>query len=182
MATIGDLHALADALLTASAEALDTVNAYDATLQGAQDRQFVSPGTPVLDCCDQLTVHIPSIAQGDTTPGGLAAGKRHLTGAINIPTFHITSTRCIPVGSTSASGDFIPPSAASLGEAARQLNADAWALWNHLFWLQASDMLLNLCSEVFFDGIQELPPSGGCAGWLAQVRASLDGYQVSFST
>lgn len=182
MADIGDLHALAVGILAAGAEALDSVFAYDATLQGAQERQFVSPGIPVLDCCDQLTVHVAGINQADTTPGGMPAGKRHLTGAINHVTFLLTSTRCIPTGSTSSTGLYSPPSVASMSEAARQLDADAWALWNHLFWLQASDQLLNLCDEVFFDGISTLPPSGGCAGWVAQIRAYLGGHQVSFST
>jgi hypothetical protein len=182
MADPGDLHVLANAILAAAVDALNSVNAFDATLLGAQDRRFVSPGLPVLDCCDQLTVHIPLINQADTTPSGLAAGKRHLTGTINHVTMMVTSTRCIPVGTTSAAGQFTPPTATELAEAARQLDADAWALWNHLYAMQASDQLLNLCDEVFFDGISTLPPSGGCAGWVAQVRAYLGGYPVSFGT
>ena len=120
--TSEQLHAIAVASCSASAEALDSVNAYDATLLGAQERRFVCPGTPVLDCCDQLTVHVSAIAQAGTTPGGLAAGKRHLTGTVNHPSFQITSTRCIPVGSETSTGGFIPPTPTALQEAARQLD------------------------------------------------------------
>src|SRR6185295_13454147 len=98
MGTIGDLHALAVEILTASAEALDTIPVYDATLDGSQPRQFVSPGLPVLDCCGQLAVYVPLISQADTAPSGLAAGKRHLTGAINHVTIQVVSSRCIPNG------------------------------------------------------------------------------------
>ena len=69
-----------------------------------------------------------------------------------------------------------PAPVALLAADALQLDADAWALWNHLYWLQASDMLLNLCSEVFFDGMSMLPPLRAAApgGWR-QIRTSLDG-------
>lgn len=182
MADIGTAHAIAQLLLTSSAEALDTVHAFDATLEGAQSRQFLSPGQPVMDCCGQLAVYIPFINQGDTTPGGSNAGKRHLHGATNIVTYQIISSRCIPNGFDPTSGLYSPPLAASLTAAAKQLDYDGWALFNHLFHLQASDLLLNLCDEVFFDGLNALLPSGGCAGWMAQVRAQVDGYVETLST
>jgi hypothetical protein len=182
VATIGDLHVLATAILDSCAEALDSIPAFDATLDGAQPRQFVSPGIPVLDCCDQLSVHTVLVNQADTTPGGLDAGTRDRHGTVNHVTLQVTSTRCIPTGTTTATGKFTPPSEEDLTTSAKQLHADAWALWNHLYWLKASGQLLNLCDAMFFDGISTLPPSGGCAGWLAQIRAYLDGYVVSFGT
>ena len=182
MAGIGDLHSLAVLLLQSCAEALDTIPSYDATLLGAPDRQFVSPGQPVDDCCEQLAVHIPAVGQANTSPTGLASGKRHLFGAINHVALSVRITRCIPNGMNAQSGVYTPPSPVSLTEAARQLNADAWALWNHLFNLQSSDLLLSLCDEVFFDGIGAIPPSGGCGGWVLQMHCSLGGYQEVFGT
>lgn len=182
MAGIGDLHAFAELLLTSAAEALDTVPTFDPALDGAQTRQFVSPGQPAFDCPDQLTVHVPLIQRAETSPGGNAAGRVHQAGMINQPTLLITSTRCIPQPTGTVGIDYKPPSAAALGTAAKQLDADGWALWNHLYWLQSSELLLSLCDEVFFDGIQALVPSGGSAGWLVQVRVALDGYQVVFGT
>lgn len=182
MGDIGDLHAFAVLLLDSCAEALDTVHAYDATLEGAQSRQFVSPGQPVDDCCGQLAVHVQLISQEDTSPGGSQAGKRPIHGAINTPLLQVRSTRCIPTGTGTPGVDYREPSAVALQEAARQLDADAWALWNHLFALQSSGLLRSLCDQVFFDGISAIQPSGGCAGWIAQIRVSLDGYPVSFGS
>ena len=180
MADIGTAHAIAQLLLTSSAEALDTVQAFDATLEGAQSRQFLSPGQPVMDCCGQLAVYIPFINQGET--GGFTAAKSHLHGAVNIVTYQIISSRCIPNGFDPNTGLYSPPPAASLTAAAKQLDYDGWALFNHLFHLQASGLLLSLCDEVFFDGLNALLPSGGCAGWMAQVRAQVDGYVETFGT
>lgn len=182
MSDIGTAHDVATLLLESSAEALDTVHAFDATLEGAQGRQFTSPGQPVMDCCGQLAVYIPVIAPGDTSPGGLDAGKRFLHGQINIVNYQIVSSRCIPNGFDPQTGIYNPPIAASLSAAARQLDCDGWALFNHLFHLQASGLLRNLCDEVFFDGLNALPPSGGCAGWIAQVRVQVDGYAETLST
>ena len=103
-------------------------------------------------------------------------------GKLNIVTYQIVSSRCIPNGFNPQTGLYNPPPAASLTAAAKQLNYDGWALWNHLFHLQASDLLLNLCDEVFFDGLNALQPSGGCAGWMAQIRAQVDGYVETLST
>lgn len=182
MGTIGDPHALALLILDSAAEALDTIPAFDATLDGAQTRQFVSPGQPVLDCCGQLAVYIPTFTAADTSPGGLSTGKRHLHGMINHVSYIIVSSRCIPNGFNAQTGEYKAPPAASLTASAKQLDADGWVLWNHLFNLQSSGLLRSLCDEVFFDGISAMLPSGGCAGWTAQVRASLDGYTESFGT
>lgn len=182
MSAIDDAHAIAALLRDSAAEALDTVHAFDATLDGAPDRLIVSPGPSVDDCCPQLAVYIMAFAAADTTPGGLASGKRHQFGMVNHVTFQIRSTRCIPTGFDPSTGQYSPPPVAALNAASRQLNCDGWALWNHLYHLQASDLLLNLCDEVFFDGINAIQPSGGCGGWVAQIRAYVDGYEEVLST
>lgn len=169
MAGPGDLHALAVEVLEAASDALDTIPTHEPHLNGAPERQFISPGLPVHDCCDQLAVYVsPQIAEADTTPGGLAAGKRHVLGRINHVQASIAITRCIPT-------DLTPPTD-DLTAAAEQLNADAWVLWNHLYNLIRSGELLTLCQEVFFEGMTPIPPSGGCAGWLALLRIELGGY------
>jgi hypothetical protein len=169
MAGPGDLHALAVEVLDAAAGSLDTIPNHEPHLLGAPTRQFVSPGTPVHDCCDQLCVYVaPQIGEGDTTPGGMGAGKRFKLGRINHVAASISITRCIPT-------DLEPP-ADSLTDAAEQLNADAWALWNDLYNQIRSGELLTLCQEVFFDGITPISPSGGCAGWLVLLRIELGGY------
>jgi len=178
VAGIGDPHAVALLLLESCAEALNTVPTFDADLLGAPARQFISPGQSVDDCCDQLSVYIPGIAHKSDTRG---TGKPHL-GAINYVAFTTRITRCIPNGMNPETGMYTPPSATALKASAKQLNADAWALWNHLFNLQSSDLLLNLCSEVFFDGISAIVPSGGCGGWTLQMHVSLEGYPETLST
>jgi hypothetical protein len=177
MAGIGDLHALAQLILDSAAEALDTIPAYDAGLLGAPARKFISPGLPVIEanCCNQLTVYIPNIS-GDA----MSAGKPEL-GMLNIIAFTIQISRCIPDGFDQM-GNYSPPTPTAIQEAARQLDADAWALWNHLYNLRSSDLLNSLCEKVFFDGINATVPSGGCAGWVAQVRCELGGYLEALST
>lgn len=173
MAGPGDLHAFAETFLDACAESLDTIPIYDATLLGAPDRKFVSPGIPVWDCCEQLTVHVALITEAGTTPGDLYAGKRTNMGYINHVDLIGTITRCIPT--MNSDGD--PPSPAAQEAAARQIDADGWALWNHLHNLKASAQLLTLCDEMFFDGLLAVVPSGGCAGWTVTIRAAIGGYE-----
>lgn len=182
MGDIGDLHALAHALLDACAEALDTVPDFDGDLLGAPDRQFVSAGLPVWDCCEQLVVHVVGMVEADTSPGGLPSGKRYTFGRINHVALNATITRCVPTGSETGAGVYNPPSVASLEAAGVQHDADGWALWNHLFNLQSSGLFLTLCDEVFFEGITSAIPAGGCAGWVVAVRAYLGGYNETLST
>ncbi len=177
MADIGDLQDLAQALLDACAEALDTIPSFDAALLGAPDRQFVAAGLPVWDCCEQLVVHVVGIGEADTSPGGLPAGKRYVYGRINHVLLNATITRCVTVD---ASGG--PAPVAALAADGIQHNADGWALWNHLFNLQSSGLFLTLCDEVFFEGITAAAPAGGCAGWVVSVRAYLGGYTETLST
>jgi hypothetical protein len=177
-----DLETLCEDFLAAMLEALNTIPNYDASLKGAPDRYFVSPGTPVWDCCEQLAVHVQNVNDADTTPGGLAAGLRHVTGRVNQVRLIGTSTRCVPVGELTAAGEWKPPPAADLQDAAKQLNADNWALWNHLNNLLASEQLLTLCSNVIFDGITAAVPFGGCAGWTVVFRVVLGGYREALGT
>ena len=182
MAGPGDLHDLAIALLDVCIESLDTIPDFEPQLDGAPERAFVSPGQPVFDCCDQLTVHVQTIGDADTTPGGLNAGRRPSRAKINHVTMIVTSTRCITTGGETRSGGLEIPSADALQADAEQLDADAWALWNHAFNMTRAEEFRTLCSEVFFDGINSIVPSGGCAGWTVTVRVALDGYAETFGS
>jgi len=173
MAGIGpeDLQALLAELLDASIESLDTIPDFAPALVGAPERSFISPGLPALDCCDQLTVHSPVVLDTPLQPGGLAEGKK-CAARKTVVTMQVTITRCIPV--IGDDGEWPLPS--EMEDAAAQLNADAWALWNHLYNLICSGQLFTLCGEVFWDGLRSMNPQGGCGGWVLTLRVTLDGY------
>lgn len=173
MAGIGptDLNALCEELLAASVESLDTIPTFDNTLDGSPPRAFVSPGQPALECCDdgQLTVYAGSV-------NALPTGEPRLdkTGRKNIVGLVVTIVRCIP----SAGDDQMnPPTGAELALAAAQTNADAWALWNHLFNMWVSGDLFTFCGEVYWDGLRSITSSGNCGGWNLFIRVDLDGYE-----
>lgn len=178
MAGPNDLHELAVLFKDSMTAILNTLPNYDATLSGAPDRRLIYYGTPVWDCCDQLVVHTAIINEAETTPSGLDAGRRASRFArINHVRITGSITRCVTGGSVSAMGDYAPPPVSVVEAESRQHHADGWALWNLLFNLQASGDLLNLCDEVFFEGILPFAPMGGCAGWSVNVRAVLGGYE-----
>jgi hypothetical protein len=182
MAGIGpqDLQDLAEELLAASVEALDTIPSYAPGLVGAPAHTYVSPGEPAADnCCDsegQLTVHVTQVAEFTTEPLGLAVGQRasrHIR--LNEAGLVVTIFRCVP--SPKEGLTYQPPSAAELTASADQLNADAWSLWNHLYNMIDAGTLLSKCSFVFMEILRSLPPSGGCGGWILGIRIRLDGYE-----
>lgn len=173
------LHQFALEFLAECVEALDSIPILvpGQGLIGAPERRFVSPGLPVWDCCEQLAVHAAPMNEADTTPSGLDAGRRSARFArINHPSFIATITRCVPTAEMSSSGSVKLPGTVDLTMAARQINADGWALWNRLFNAVYAGRLLTLCDEVFWDAIIPVVPAGGCAGWTVTMRASLPGY------
>lgn len=170
-----DLHALAQELLDACIASLDTIPTFAPALGGAPERSFISPGLPVWDCCEQMTVHVDSVFESDTSPGGLASGRRATHGRINQIAFIVSITRCVPtVGATPQ--DEIPL-IEDLQLAAEQIHADGWALWNHLFNLVRDGDLFARCDLVNWDGMRAFFPSGGCGGWELRISVQLDGYE-----
>lgn len=172
-----DHFELAQELLDACESALDTLPALG--LDGIPDRSFVSPGEPAADCCPQLTVHGVSLTEAATEPtgqGGLATGRRASYSRLNHVALIVTLFRCVPVPDTGLA-TFRPPEVTALEEAARQIYADGWAIWNHTFNLIRAGLLFSLCREVFTDGGRMLPQQGGCGGWVFQWRVALDGYE-----
>lgn len=175
MAGPPDLHALALELLTADEEALNTIPILAPGLEGAPERAFVSPGIPSFDCCPQLTVHAQDISDMDTSPGGLGAGRRNVTGKRIQVRLVTTIIRCVP---DSRGGQVLTsmPLAADLEAAAEQVNADAWALYNHIYAMWRSGDFLTVCKALFFEGARAVGEQGKCAGWTLTLRAELDGY------
>ncbi len=165
-------------VLDAAIEALDTIPSLAPGLLGAPERAFVSPGTPALDCCNQLTVNAAPIGEAPTRPLEMGAGTRHQQQfRKNYVGFAITITRCGPAG-TDESGN--PPSPQSQQDVAEQCNADAWALWNYLWNAERSGLLFTICDGVFNDRLVPLTPSGGCYGYVFSFRAEVEGYETVF--
>lgn len=175
MAGPPDLQALALELLAADEEALDTIPILAPGLEGAPERAFVSPGLPSFDCCPQLTVHVQDITDASVSPGGLMEGKRNVTGKKIYVRLVTTIIRCVP---DSRSGQILTtmPFTSDLQAAAEQTNADAWALYNHIFAMWRSGDFLSLCSNLVFEGARSVGEQGKCAGWTLTLRAMLDGY------
>jgi hypothetical protein len=176
MAGPGDLHVVAEELLAAAVDSLDD-GAVLSGLLGAPERRFVSPGIPVWDCCDMLTVDVRAIGELPTGPqGGVgSAGKRHIYGRINLATLVTTITRCLPAGET-VGKRYTPPTIAQQEAAAEQINADGWALWNGILNRLTAGLLWEKCLEVHWETMAAVAPSGGCAGWTLSLRVMLDGY------
>lgn len=171
MAGVGptDLHALAVEFLDACTEALDTIPTYDASLAGAPARRFVAPGTVALDCCDQLAVNVGILSEGSSAPGIPKAS----TARINRVTLIATISRCVP----SPDANLNPPPALAIEEAAEQINADKWALWNHIYNLIGDGLLFDKCCDVVWGPLSPLQPSGGCGGSTLNITVCFDGYQ-----
>lgn len=180
MAGPGDLHAVAQELLDAASEALDAIpDLLDDTYAGAPERQFVSPGLPVIDCCELLATWVDPIAVAARSPQVLAADLQ-----VTRPTFNLIVTRCIPMGRMEGS-EYIPPTAAQLTAAAAQTDADAWAIWNHIWNLLQAEpdaLIFSKCFDLIWNAASAQVPSGGCAGWRFSFTAGLDGYSEDIGT
>jgi len=163
-----DLYDLAQEYLSACIDALDSVATEDATLLGAPDRSFVTYANPAFDC-PQLTVHVVPITESPSIAGGPMSAK---TLRINLITLVATSIRCVPDTTNMTQEE----------EAARQLHADAWALWNHIFNMIRAGAFKDKCTEVWWDGLRPVPAQGGVAGWTLQLRVQLDGYSELIGT
>jgi hypothetical protein len=169
----GDLYALAEELLDAAIEALDSVPIYLPGLDGAPTRSFVAPGQPAADCCPQLTVH--SIGVFEDQLGAPVPGRSYMTTRQNQVTLAVTLFRCADMSQA------IPPQS-ELVSAAIQHSADGWALWNHLYNMVRDGQLFSECSEVKWGQLSSLPPQGGCVGWVWPIEIALEGYEEAPSS
>lgn len=169
----GDLFDLAEEFLAACEEALDTIPGYLPDLDGAPTRSFVAPGRPAADCCPQMTVHVATVF--DDQLGAFVPGRSYMTTRMNQVTLAVTLFRC-------AETEKPMPAQAELVAAAMQVDADGWALWNHIFGMVRAGTLFTRCSEVKFGLLSSLPPEGGCVGWFWPVEIQLDGYEEVLSS
>jgi hypothetical protein len=174
MADITDLPDLAETFLAACVSALDTIPTLASGYGGSPARAFISPGPAVLDCCEQLTVHIVAVGEGASAP----APPRTARARINKVTLVALAARCVPV--PDSNGD--PPSPDAQQAAGYQLALDKWALWNHLFNMVDQGFLFDTCGDVEWLGLTALTPQGGCGGSQLTVRVSLDGYQETIGS
>lgn len=168
-----DLWSEYESLLQASVEALDMIPSFSPALGGAPERSFVVIGTPVLDCCDQLTVSPLPVREAPTAPLEMGAGTRHQQNFWkNYVGFQVTITRCGNWGANEL------PSTEDIQAVSEQCAADGWALWNYLHNRAAdrSDPLFTICGGVYIDQMSALTPSGGCYGWVLNIRGEMEGF------
>jgi hypothetical protein len=165
------LHDLCVETLLRSAEALDTIPVLVAPeLDGAPERAYVNSGIPAADCPDQLVVWAAAVRE--LPRGGTSTEEQSAAFWVNAVEFHVQILRCLPVP---GSAKKIVP-ATALQAKARQTNADAWALWNHLHNLRAANLFFTECEIVRWDNLIAIEPAGGAGGWELVFRAQLDGY------
>lgn len=164
MAGVGptDLHDLATEFLDACIEALDTIPDFEPTLGGAPPRTFVGYGPVALDCCEQLAVYV----------GALTVRTNAIDARINNVSLTAVAARCVPVPDSQLN----PPPATEQEAAGRQVNADKWALWNHISNLIDEGLLFDRCCGVEWGPLSPLQPNGGCGGSQLTLTVCFDGY------
>jgi hypothetical protein len=169
--TVDTLYDLAAELLGFCAAALDTLPA------GAPDRQYVSIGPPALDC-DQLTVHVLQVGEGQTSPANtpLDRMRRGVTvPRIELSFMVVTIVReCYP-GPTGKQLTR-PPEVADLNAAARIISADGWLLYNAVPAALAAGELWGACNFTGWEPLQPIPASGNVAGWTFPMQVKIDGF------
>jgi len=172
-----DLQDLLQEFLDACVASLDTIPVFASGLGGAPARSFINPGQPQYECdCDngdgQLTVHVVSVNSDPLEPVRNNWARR------NSVTLQATILRCVPIAGDNA-GPVDPDEAEA---AAAQINADGWALWNHIFNLIRAEQLFIKCSKIIWDGLRSITPQGGCGGYTLTLRVEKDGYDEVIST
>ena len=172
MADPQDLYTLAQDFLAACEGSLDAIPSYDATLAGAPERSFVTFQKAILDCCPQLTVNVGPLTEGASAP----QPPKTSVARINRATLIATIVRCVPTDAPANPGDS--------AEAARQVYADRWALWNGIYTRINDGLLFSKCGNVIWQGMTPIPGenSGECAGSVLTLSVSLDGYTEAVGT
>lgn len=166
--TIASLTDYADELAVVAADALaDTVG-------GTIERAGLTAGLPAFDC-EQVTVAVISLGDAQqSTLSTLGAGRRHMSGAINLIGFRITVLRDC-VSTIDESGDF--PAVDEMRADAEKVHQDVWAIWTRIRRLMMSGSLFGgRCSKLFFDGARATATEGGMAGWEIDFRANIPGF------
>lgn len=152
---LDDVLAEAETALAANPEADD-----------APERSLVVHGQPHAVDCEQLTVHLVRVL-----PRLLDDPRQGRCTIAHQANIEVRLWRCWPTGT-----DHDPiPSADKIETAARQLAADAWALWKGLTraWVEGSWPAGVPCKQVKWGTLEPLPPQGGYAGWRLDVTVQL---------
>lgn len=163
--SVDETYDIAAAFLAASYDALALTEA------GPPGRAYVNPGEAPMDCCGELVVWTQSIAdQASQIPEAkqLRHGKQPLL------TIIVRATRCAPT-MTERDGKIRFPDTADLMAAAKEVEQDGWALWNHLSEELRHGTLGKICAGAYRDGAVKLQPQGGCVGWTFTFRYPLEG-------
>lgn len=176
----GDLFELAQELLDVCTEALDSVPDFAGLddLEGAPGYRFVSDAAPIPECCDEgmLSVHVNNVTDRFAREAEPGAPK------LNVPSLIVSLLRCVPMGDGEGA-DYTPPTAAEIETSARQLLADGWVLWNHIYNAIRAEEFLTRCRRADFVSMQSIRPGDGqCAGWQLAFLAQLDGFDSEFAT
>lgn len=166
-----DLFALAQEFLTACEDSLDTIPTLAPGLVGSPERAFVSPGQSADDCCPQLTVWPGPVVE---KPIGILPDQ-DCPARVNIVQLTARVLRCVPVTDQ-------PADVLDLEAAAEQIDADGWALWNHLYNLRCAGAFSTLCDSVTWVSLVPIVPSGGCGGWVLTAQVELDGYPETIAS
>ena len=122
---------------------------------------------------------VSQIGEGARSPGTLAPDFQ-----ITRPVFRVHSTRCVPTGKI-VGKQYVPPDAAAITAASAQIEADGWALWNHIFNLlnaEPEPLIFSKCADLVQWSMLTLNPSGGCAGWEMQFTVGVAGYREDMVT
>jgi hypothetical protein len=166
-----DLYDVAVEYMDACAVALDD------TPDRRPDCIYVSPGPPPWDVMPALMVHVGGPVIGDTLPLQPMLAPLHrvqITGEVNLVALTATVIRCAPV--LGENGE-LP--IAEMGPVSRQINADLWAIWNHIRAGKRAGALFGPREREFsFEPAVPLNQQGGACGWQITIRTQLDGYPI----
>lgn len=153
--------------------------ALSTTPAGCPECSFVAEGPPPFDVLPSLMVWVGGPALGDTfaLQPALAPGHRvAVMGEVNLISMTAAIIRC--AASMDEEGDL--PSAAEHTAVTRQINADLWAIWNHVRAAKrAGTLFAPKEREFFFDPGVAVNQNNGACGWQVTIRTQLPGYKVT---
>lgn len=170
----------ANQLLEIAQEALDDTFGGPIPSDGEGRALVALGGTPIIDCCPWLSVHIAGQGVASTNPQGpLGSGHKKTTKFVPQVSFLVVVARCIP---GLEKGKKLP-SVAALENAARATSEDMWAITDAVRKEDiAGTLFAGACREVEHLGSTPIDPAGGCAGWLIRYRATIEGITSQSTT
>jgi hypothetical protein len=95
--------------------------------------------------------------------------------ALRLVQFTVTTLRCVPV----VGGQGVKlPTPAAMSAAAKTVDDDVWAIWNHLAYLKRNGLLFPPAKTraMFFDPAISVLTQGGIGGFQLQFRVEIPAY------